>query len=232
MTYPQQPPFPPEQGPQWQGGYPPPQYGPPAPPPPPRRGNPAGVVLVAAGGVVIVGLVIAIIVVLVRGGGSGGPEARQDPTPVTESSPAEETTPESTPETTPEETPRESPEETTEGRGVFPEAMDGSWSGTMTQYDPDGAEVSTWELEIHMTAGERVGTADLSMGDGTTCEWEVLATDSTDESVDLQYSTTDDGGGSCTSSGFVHLIVSGDQLAAGVATDWPTGVSTADGMLE
>jgi hypothetical protein len=231
VSYSPQPPSHPGQGPQWQDGGYTPQY-PPAPQP--RRNSTGTTVVLAVGGVVIVFLIVAIVLVLVFGGRD------PEPAPVADSPRPQESTSAQTPDVLgdsdwiPDDIPDDVPEPPDDelSTGEFPEAMDGSWSGVMTQYDLDGNYESTWTLEVHMVAGESLGGADLSMPNGESCRWDILTTSNTEDSVDLEYYTMDDGNGTCTLFGYLHFIVDGDDLYVGVATEQPDGsISTADGVL-
>ncbi|GLU47013.1 hypothetical protein [Nocardiopsis ansamitocini] len=216
MNYPQGQPYPPHQGPQWSPG---------APPPPPRKGR-TGTVLLSIGLAIIVGLVVAIIVVLNnRGGGEPGPTPQPTPQPT---EPAQER-----PEpSSPGESDNNDDDDAAapEGDGEVPEAMAGTWSGTMTQYDPEGDEAGTWDLTVVLESGADDGTATLDI-DGATCTWDLVVTTSGEDDLDMEYTTTDDGDGLCTASGFVHFIVDPNGLHTGVSTEWPTGISTSSGTL-
>ncbi|WP_084012865.1 hypothetical protein [Thermobifida halotolerans] len=178
---------------------------------------------------------MAIVMVFALGGNrSGGGQVADSPRP-------QESTSEQAPDVLQDDSewiPEEIPEDVSETpneeltTGEFPGDMDGSWTGTMTQYDPDGYVVSTWNLDVHMVAGESLGGADLYMDNGMTCRWDILTTSNTEDTADLEYFTMDDGDGTCTPFGYLHFIVDGDNLYVGVATEWDNGmISTADGVL-
>lgn len=228
MNHPHPPPLPHEQPPHWHSGD---QR------PPPQRQSLVGAVLLTAGIAVIIFLVIAIVVVLVRGSGPDSRAGSESTAPAGSPSPftptPEETTVARPPDQTPTrptiEVPTADPDLTT---GVFPERMDGYWSGTMTQYDSDGAEIATWDLELHMIAEQSIGGADLTLSDGTTCTWNILAVANTEDTVDIDYYTNDNGGGKCTDSGFVHIIMQNGRLSVGVASVMANGqTTTAAGTL-
>ncbi|GAA3993358.1 hypothetical protein [Thermobifida alba] len=198
--------------------------------------------MLVVGGVVIVVLVVAIVLVFTLGGsGSGGTPTADSPRPQESTS---DRTPEddaSTPDVLgddsdwiPDDIPDDVPEAPGGGlaAGEFPEDMDGDWKGTMTQYGLDGTFQSTWVLDVHMAAGESTGSAELSLENDRSCQWDIITTGNTEDTVDLEYHTTDDGNGSCTPFGYLHFIVDGDNLYVGVASEQPDGsLSTADGVL-
>ncbi|EOR72844.1 hypothetical protein JCM3263A_28080 [Thermobifida fusca] len=225
MNYPHHPQG---QGTHWQNSAYPPQY--PAPSPPPRR-NTAGIIMLAVSGVAIVALIVAIVAVIALNNNTADPPAAHASPDSTAARTADDR-PTATSDTRTGDSDQVADDTGSGSSPVFPDAMDGDWQGTMSQYDMSGNLESRWDLELHIEGGESTAEAELSMSNGRTCTWGLLVTGSGDDSVDLQYTTTNDGNGTCTPSGHVHIVVKDGQLLVGVATEQPDGsISTADGVL-
>ncbi|MBB4935405.1 hypothetical protein F4561_006299 [Lipingzhangella halophila] len=203
---------------------PPPGYGPPPPhtgfgygPPPPKKGGSGLIVLLVAGAAfVILALGGAVGYLWLWSGGDSGNDNESRSSGTDSSNDSQNSG-----------TGSEDDDSDAESDAEF----EGDWSGSMTQYDPDGSYATDWEFQISLLSDSDTGTAEITLDDGS-CTLDYTIDQEYADELHISYEVTG-GRGSCVETGEITLSKSDSEstLDAEIAVEWPDGTSLSEGSL-
>ncbi|GAA1756348.1 MULTISPECIES: hypothetical protein [Streptomonospora] len=117
--------------------------------------------------------------------------------------------------------------------GSVQETYEGTWDGTLDQYDSAGNTMGTWSLTVEIS-GEKISAEEYGLGgtDDGRCTWEISDAQGTESSLTFTYSVANDP--DCVNNGQVTLEpAGGDALDVKVTSVLEDGSeSDSEGTLQ
>ncbi|MUL41236.1 hypothetical protein FZ103_08595 [Streptomonospora sp. PA3] len=101
-------------------------------------------------------------------------------------------------------------EEGQDPSGGLQAVYEGTWDGTLDQYDSAGNTVGTWSLTVEI-AGDTISAEEYGLGDTEDgrCTWEIADAQATESSFTFSYTVADDP--DCVDNGQVVMEPAGDD---------------------